>query len=142
MDKYNSSEKEKITGRLTEQMRHHRKALGLTQGKAAELLGRPEKTYQRWESTGEGLSDFFVILDIFRVLRFPTTEIIGMLGLPPLTESEVKEYYRDEKTLKSIQDNGIYSAVCQNCGGLGSITIEKLLCVLLKEYLKRKGHKF
>lgn len=127
---------EEIKKRLTEQMLQHRETLGLRQGKVAELLDKSEKTYQRWESTGDGLSDFFDIQNIFRVLQFSTTEIINLLELPTLTPNEIKELYQDEETLKSIQED----VIRQKCGKMQSITIEKLLCILLKEYLKRKGH--
>lgn len=137
---YLKKEREKIIERLTEQMLQHRKALGLKQGEVAELLDKPEKTYQRWESTGSGLSIFFDIQNIFKVLHFSTTEIVNILGLSPLTSSEIEELYQDEEILKSIREKSICSSIRQKCGEMQSITIEKLLCILLKEYLKRKGH--
>lgn len=136
MVKNNGFRKEEIRKRLTEQMLQHREKLGLSQGKAAELLGKSEKTYQRWESTGNGLSDFFEIQNIFHVLHFSTTEIINLLELPALTPSEIKGLYQGEDTLKGIQED----IIRQKCGGMQSTTIEGLLCILLKEYLKRKGH--
>ena len=96
MTEKNYSEEE-IKKRLTEQMVQHRdEKLKLTQKEAAELLATSEKTYQRWESSGKGLSDFFVIQNIFRTLHFSTTEIINVLGLPPLSLSEAKELCQDE----------------------------------------------
>lgn len=124
-------EKEEIINQLIKQMLQHRESLGLTQAKVSELLGKCEKTYQRWESTGRGLSDFFDIQNIFRVLHFSTTEIISVLGLPPLTSSEIKELYPDEEILKIIHEN----ITRQKSDGMQSITIEKLLCILLKKYL-------
>lgn len=135
-------EKETIIKRLIEQMFQHRERLGLTQKQAAELLTTSEKAYQRWESCGNGLSDFFVIQNIFKILEFSTTEIISVLGLPPLTLNEVKELYQDEETLKGIRENTLYSYIRQKCDKLESITIEKLLYILSKEYFKRKGYKW
>lgn len=140
MSKNNDLKKEVIIKRLTERMFQHRSTSGLSQKDAAESLGKSEKTYQRWESDGSGLSDIFNILNVFRVLHFSTTEMIEVLGLPPLELSEIKELYQDDETLKSIQENSIYTFVRKTCGGMESITIEKLLCVLLKEYFKRKGY--
>ena len=142
MTEKNYSEEE-IKKRLTEQMVQHRdEKLKLTQKEAADLLYTSEKTYQRWESSGKGLSDFFVIQNIFRTLHFSTSEIINVLGLPPLTLNEVKELYQDKETLKSLQENSIYSFVRQKCDKWEDITIEKLFFVLLKEYFKRKGYKW
>lgn len=138
MSTNNHLEKDKIIKRLTEQMFKNRKELKLTQEKVAELLGKSEKTYQRLESTGCGLSDFFTILNIFQVLQFSTIEIIEVLGLPPLTLSQIKELYQDEDTPKSIQENSICSSISQICAKMDSSTLEKLFCTLMKEYLKRK----
>lgn len=135
-------EKEKILKQLTEQMLKHRETLKLTQKEVSELLGKPEKTYQRWESTGSGLSAFSDIKNIFKVLKFSTIEIINLLELQSLTLGEVKELYQNEETLKDIRENTICSYTRQTCGKLESITIEQLLCILLKEYFKRKGHIF
>ena len=132
-------EEEKIKERLTETMFKRRKELKLKQREVAELLGKDEKTYQRLESTGNGLSNLFDILDIFRVLHFSIKDIIYVLELPPFTLSEIKELYQDEETLKSIRENGIYSSICQTCGKMGTITIERVICTLMGEYLKRKG---
>lgn len=131
-----------ILKQLNEQMRQNRKTLGLNQGEVAELLGKSEKTYQRWESSGKGLSNFFDILSIFKVLQFSTTEIINVFGLPPLSPSEAKELCQDEETLKSLQENTIYSFIRQKCDKLEIITIEKLLFILSKEYFKQKGYKW
>lgn len=137
MSKNNYFEKTEIAKRLTEQMHSHRKKLKLKQREVAELLGKSEKTYQRLESTG--LSDIFDILKIFQVLHFSTTEIINVLGLPPLTLSEIAKLYQDEETLKSIQENGICSCICQMCGKMEINTIERLIYILMKELLKKKG---
>ena len=128
-----------ITKRLTQQMFLHRKKLGLKQHEVAELLGKSEKTYQRLESTGRGLSDIFDILEIFQVLHFSTTEIVNVLGLPPLTLSEITEVYQDEETLKSIRENSICSAIRQTCGEMETSTIERLIFTLMKEQCERKG---
>lgn len=133
--------KKEIRNRLKEKMLQHRDKLGLKQREVAELLDKDEKTYQRLESTGNGLSDFFDIQNIFRVLEFSTTDIIDVLGFPPLTLNEIKELYQDEETLKSIRENGICSSIRQTCNKMENITIEKLLYILLIEHLKRRGIK-
>lgn len=119
-------------------MLKHRTGLKLKQREVAELLGKEEKTYQRLESTGSGLSKFFDILDIFRVLHFSVSDIIYVLELPPLTLSEVEELYQDGEILKSIREKGICSSIRQTCGSMETITIERLLYTLLDEALKRK----
>lgn len=133
-------EKDEIKKRLTEQMFQHRDTLGFKQKDIARLLDKPEKTYQRWESTGDGLSNIFDILNIFRVLRFSIVEIINVLGLPPLMTNEIKEIYQDEETLKNIREDGICSFIRQKCGGMESITIDILIDILMKEHLKRRGY--
>lgn len=89
--------KKEIRNRLKEKMLQHRDKLGLKQREVAELLDKDEKTYQRLESTGNGLSDFFDIQNIFRVLEFSTTDIIDVLGFPPLTLNEIKSFIRMKK---------------------------------------------
>lgn len=142
MEEKNYLEKEEIIKRLTAQMFQNRNTLKLTQKEVSELLGKSENTYQRWESAGDGLSGFFDIQNIFKILQFSTTEIINVLGLPPLSPSEAKELCQDEETLKSLQENTIYSFIRQKCDKLEIITIEKLLFILSKEYFKRKGYKW
>lgn len=137
----NHLEKEKIRNRLTETMFKCRNELKLKQREVAELLGKDEKTYQRLESTGNGLSNFFDILDIFHVLNFSYQDFIYVLELPPLTLSEIEELYQDEEILKSIREKGIHSSIRQICGKMETITIERLLCTLLVEFLKRRGFK-
>ncbi len=132
-------EEEKIKERLTKTMYKRRKELKLKQREVAGLLGKEEKTYQRLESTGNGLSNFFDILDIFRVLHFSVNDIIYVLELPPLTLREIEELYQDEETLKNIREKGIHSSIRQTCGKMETITIERVLCTLMAEYLKRKG---
>jgi len=136
----NYLEKEEIRKRLCEKMLKRREKLELHQSEVAESLGKSEKTYQRWESTGTGLSNLFDVLSIFRVLQFPLTDIIYVLGLPPLTLSEAEELYQDEETLKRIRESSIYSAVRQACGGMENITVEKLLDTLMAERLRRKNN--
>lgn len=139
MSKDSFLEKDEITKRLTEEMLHRREALRLKQREVAELIVKSEKTYQRLESTGKGISDIFEILKIFQVLHFSTTEIINVLGLPPLTLSEIAELYQDGETLKSIRENGICSSIRQMCGEMEINTIERLILILMKEYFKKKG---
>ncbi len=140
MHKDYSLKREEIIRRLTGQMFQHRDTLGLQQKEVAHFLNKSDKTYQRWESTGNGLSDIFDLLTIFRVLQFSTTEIIDVLGLPPLTLNEVKGLYQDEETIRGIRENTVYSFISKECSRMQTNTIEKLLCVLLKEYLKKKGY--
>ena len=129
-----------IKERLRQQMFLHREKLGLKQREVAELLGKSEKTYQRLESTGRGLSDIFDILEIFQVLHFSTTEIVNVLGFPPLTLSEVTELYQDEEILKSIRENAICSTIRQTGGKMETSTIERLIFTLMKEQCQRKGN--
>ena len=121
-----------IKERLRQQMFLHREKLGLKQREVAELLGKSEKTY--------GLSDIFDILEIFQVLHFSTTEIVNVLGFPPLTLSEVTELYQDEEILKSIRENAICSTIRQTCGKMETSTIERLIFTLMKEQCQRKGN--
>lgn len=123
--------------RLKEQLREHRKKRNLSQLDVANAVGKSLDTYQRWESTGERLTEIYSLLSVFRALDFSTTEIIEVLGLPPLTLGEMKAIYQDEDTLKSIQEKGICSAMRENCRHMDDFTLERLLAVLLNEHSKR-----
>ena len=101
------------------------------------MVGKSLDTYQRWESSGQRLTDIFSLLNVFQTLEFSTTEIIDVLGLPPLTFSEIKAIYQDEDTLKSIKENGICSAMHKKCSGMDEFTLERLLAILLQEHSKR-----
>lgn len=129
-----------ITEQLKVQLREHRKKLGLPQWRVAQQTGNAEKTYQHWESTGEGLSNMFTILKLFQVLGFSTAEIIDVLGLPPLTLNDIGTIWQDEGTLKRIKEDGIYPYVRMNCGTMDCVTIEKLLDVLTAERLRRRKY--
>lgn len=131
-------DKKAITEQLTKELFNHRQKLGLMQREVAEFLDRSEKTYQHWESTGEGLSNIFTILQLFQALEFSTAEIIGVLGLPPLTADELKDICPDGDTLKSIQENGICSYVRMNCGKMDYCQIERLFDVLCDERSERR----
>ncbi len=139
MSKNSCSENKEIRNRLCNTMRERRTELGFSQKEAAHLLDRDEKTYQRWESDGDGLSNLFVVLNIFRVLQFSLTDIIYVLGLPPLTLREIEELYQDEEMLKNIRESSLYSYIKQTRGGMETITIEKLLDTLMAEHLRRKN---
>ena len=122
---------------LKKQLHEHRIKRKLRQLDVANAIGKSLDTYQRWESTGQHLNDIFSLLSVFRVLNFSTTEIIDVLGLPPLTLSEIKGIYQDEDTLKDIKENGICSAIRKNCHHMNDFVLEKLLTILLNEHLKR-----
>ncbi len=139
MSKNSCSENKEIRNRLRNKMVQRREKLKLHQSDVAELLDRSEKTYQRWESDGDGLSNLFTVLNIFRVLQFSLTDILYVLGLPPLTLREIKELYQDEETLKSIRESSINATIRQACGEMETITIEKLLDTLMAAHLRRKN---
>lgn len=126
---------------LKGQLPKHRENLGLKQKDVAHLIDKPESTYQRWEATGDGLTNIFNILKVFQVLGFSTTEIIKILGLSQLKPSEIGEICTDEGTLKSIKEDGIYLYVRNNRANMDDITIEKLLDALFEERLKRHQRK-
>lgn len=123
--------------KLKGQIREHRKKRKLSQLNVANAVGKSVDTYQRWEYTGKGLTNIFILLSVFQTLNFSITEIIDILGLPPLTLSEIKTIYQDEGTLKSIKENGICSAIRENCHHMDDFTLERLLVILLKEHSKR-----
>lgn len=128
---------ERYKKELKQQLRQHRKKGNLTQLNVADAVGVSLDTYHRWESTGQHLTDIFTLLNVFQVLDFSTTEIIDVLGLPPLTLNEVKSIYQDEDTLKHIKEKGICSAMRENCPDMDDFTLEKLLSILLNEHSKR-----
>lgn len=123
--------------RLREQLRKHRKKINLSQLNVANAVNVSFDTYQRWESTGQHLTNIFTLLSVFRELGFSTTEIIDVLGLPPLTLNEIKAIYQDEDTLKSIKENGICSAMRENCPDMKDFTLERLLAIFFGEHSKR-----
>lgn len=122
--------------KLKEQLRKHREKLGLTQMDAAKLLGRSLDSYQRWER-GKCLTDIISLLNVFHVLDFSTAEIIDVLGLHPLTLSEIKANYQNEDILKSIEENGIYFAMRQKSSDIDDFTLKKLIVLLMEEDIKR-----
>lgn len=133
----NQNYQEEFQERLKRQLHEHRRNLKLSQIEVAQAVGKTPDTYQRWESSGQHLTDIFSLLSIFQVLHFSTTEIIDVLGLPPLTLGEIKAIYQDEDTLKNIKENGIYPAVRERCPDMDDVTLGKLLAFFLSEYLKR-----
>lgn len=123
--------------RLKEQLHQHRQKRNITQLDVASMVGVSHDTYQRWESTGQRLTNIFSLLSVFQALHFSTTEIIDVLGLPPLTLNEIKAIYQDEDTLKSIKENGICSAMRENCPDMKDFTLERLLAIFFGEHSKR-----
>lgn len=128
---------EQFEQRLREALRQHRKALGLGQTRAADLFHVASSTYERWES-GKSLTDIFKLLKVFRTLKFTTTEVIDLLGLPPLTADELEGISPDEETLKLLKGERIYTYVRQNCGEMSDSTINRLLTFLLQEERNRR----
>ena len=122
--------------KLREQLRKHRIKLELTQMEVANAVGKSIDTYQRWES-GKCLTDIISLLNVFQVLDFSTTEIIDILGLPPLTLCEIKANYQNEDILKNIEENGIYFAIRQKSSDIDDFTLGKLLVLLSEENAKR-----
>ena len=101
--------------RIREHLYARRKELKLKQREIAQMLGKSEKTYQRWESTGKGLTDILEVLEVFRKLKFSTFEMVDVLGLPPIELDEIKERYQDEAILTSIRESSIYIYLRDNC---------------------------
>lgn len=131
------SPEEQFKQRLREALRQHRKELGLTQVKTAELFHIASSTYERWESD-KSPTCIFSLLDVFRTLKFTTTEVIDLLGLPPLTADELEEISPDEETLKRLKGESIYTYVRRNCKEMTDFTIDKLLILLLDEEHSRR----
>lgn len=123
---------------LKKQLKNHRKdILHLSQEKVAELLYKSEKTYQRWESTGQ-LSNIYDILNALQVLQFSTAEIIKLFELPPLTLDELKEVNMiDGEGLKNLKEDALCSYMRNYCENMNELYIEKLICILIEERLKR-----
>lgn len=123
--------------KLKKLLREHRKNQKLSQNEVAEMVGKSLDTYQRWESSGQRLTDIFTLLSVFQVLKISTSEIIDVLGLRPLTLSEVEDIYQDENTLKSIEGNGICSAMRKKCPDMDDFILERLISILFEEHSKR-----
>lgn len=133
----NQNYQEGLQERLKRKIREYRTQKELRQRDVADKLGISLDTYQHWEKPSQPLTNISDILNVFRVLEFPVTEIIEVLGLPPLTSSEIKAVCQDEDTLKGIQRNTIYSVVRKECPDMDDLTLEKLLAILMEEHLKR-----
>lgn len=123
--------------KLKELLRGHRTKQNLRQSDVADAVGKSLDTYQRWESSGQCLTDIYSLLNVFRALDCSTAEIIDVLSLPPLRPSEVIDVCQDEDTLKSIKENGIYSVMRKECPGIDNLTLKKLLHLLVGELFKR-----
>ena len=133
--------KRKLQKRLGDAQRKHRSLLGKTQFAIALEIEKTEKTYQRWESTGKGLTDIFDILRLFEILNISTGEIIALLGLPPLSQKDVEILYQDEAIQNEIKSSGIYRYLRDHCAELNDITVEKLVDIITEERLKRRRYK-
>ena len=123
--------------KLKEQLRGHRTQKNLRQSDVADAVGKSLDTYQRWESTGQRLTDICTLISVFQALDFSTAEIIDVLGLPPLTLSGVKAAYQDEDILKNIKGYGIYYAMRKKCPDMEDFMLDKLLALLFDERSKR-----
>ena len=130
--------KRKLQKRLGDALRKHRTALGKTQFAIALEIEKTEKTYQRWESTGKGLTDIFDILRLFEILNISTGEIIALLGLPPLSQKDMDILYQDDAIQNEIKSSGIYRYLRNHCAELDDITVEKLVDIITEERLKRR----
>ena len=128
----------RFQGRLKNQLPKHRKKLNLSQLRVALSLKKTQSTYQRWEATGENLTNIFALLKVFRILNFSFTEIVEMLELPQPNMDELKEFYQDENIEKTIKEMGLLSYVRNNCINMNDMLIEKLLDILFAERLKRR----
>ena len=128
---------DEVQTKLMRQIREHRKKQGLRQSDVAKALGIPLDTYQHWESPNRKRINVFHILSILHELEFSTAEIVDLLGLAPLTSSEIKAVCQDEDTLKSIQGNTFYSVMRKKCPDMDGLTLGKLLVLLSEENLKR-----
>lgn len=128
---------EKFQKKLKKLLREHREKRNLRQLDVASTVGVSLDTYHRWESSGQRLTDIFTLLNLFQELDFSTTEIIYVLGLPPLTLNEIKAIYQDEDTLKSIKGNGICFVMREKCPDMDDFTLERLLAIFFDEHSKR-----
>lgn len=128
---------QELQTKLKRKLREHRKKQNLTQLQVANALGISLDTYQHWEKPSKPLTNIYDILSVFQVLEFSVTEIMEVLGFPPLTSSEIRAVCQDEDTLKRIQGNTIYSAVRKECPDMDDFTLVKLLVLLSGENLKR-----
>lgn len=134
---YNKNFELEFQEKLKKELKEHREKHNYSQLGVADAVGKSLDTYQRWESSGKYLTNIFTLLSVFHELNFSTTEIIDVLGLPPLTLSEIKAIYQDEDTLENIKENGIYSVMRKKCPDMDDFTLEKLLALFLNEHLKR-----
>ena len=99
----------RFQGRLKDQLLKHRDKLNLSQLWVAMSLEKSQSTYQRWEATGENLTNIFTLLKVFRILKFSFTEIVEMLELPQPNMDELKELYQDENIEKTVKEMGLLS---------------------------------
>lgn len=137
MKKIDDAFKREFQEKLKTQIREHRIKQDYSQIGVANAVETTLNNYQRWESTGQYLTNIFRLLKVFRELRFSTIEIIDVLGLPPLTLNEIKAICQDEDTLKSIKEHSVYSIMRKECFDMDDYTLEMLLKFFLEERLKR-----
>ncbi len=127
--------------RIREQLSQHRENLKLSQVHVAGLVGKSPSTYQRWESTGTCLTNIHDFQKLFQVLKFSTSDVIELFGLPPLQQEELKTLFPDKNTRKAIEEDGICLYMRKNCANMETSTIEKLLDIVSDERLKRRRYK-
>lgn len=131
----------RFQGRLKDQLPKHRDKLNLSQLGVAVSLKKSQTTYQRWEATGEGMTNIFILLKVFRILNFSFTEIMEMFELSQPNMDELIEFYQDENIEKTVKEMGLLSYVRNNCTDMNDMLIEKLLDILFAERLKRHKKK-
>lgn len=127
--------------RLKGKIRERRKGLKLRQADVAKAVGVSLDTYQHWESPSQPLNNLFDILSVCQALGFSSAEVVDVLGLVPLTPSEIKAVCQDGDMLKSIQGNTIYSVIREKCPDIDDFTLERLLVLIFKERFKRFGNR-
>ena len=141
MDITTNHARQKMQKRLRHALREHREAMNKTQLEIAMKIGKSENTYQRWESTAEGLTNIFDLLHLFQILNFRSSEILAVFEFPPLSAEEVEALYLDEAAKSEIKESGIYRYLQDHCADLDNLTIEKLVDVITEERLKRRGRR-
>lgn len=67
---------EKLKGLL----REYRIKRNLSQFDVANAVGKSLDTYQRWEYTGKGLTNIFILLSVFQTLDFSLLTIYTIYG--------------------------------------------------------------
>lgn len=131
-------DKEKFEKQLRTKLYAHRRELGLNQLDAGELIGKSRDTYQRWESTGQGLTNIYDISSVFHEFHFSLTEIMELMKLPQPTKEELEGFYSNIVIQGEVNHFDIYRYVSKNCADMDTLTIIRLLYILCKEYVSRE----